>query len=342
MRFVSLTREALKRACATIPGRSSRRSPGADGLECPDLSSHSDRCIPTSSGRTPRPVSRIHHDRTLLVVIAIISPFWRALAAMRPREGQGQGQRGVLISTAPARSALAVLRLYGGTDRRIHSRTETGAELGGVTTRCWRSSLVARDRNARNIGTSTSKPTTNETTAAKAPSRAERGIGSCPVARFAIDGLQAGAIRPVHRRKVLRKRRRHLRLESALSDAGAGRDTTSCPSVGGRSGQRHRQSVKATLTWEIPYWDAKTMPQQHRYELVLADGSNRSAGIGRDWPTTVATAGKRIDGLPASAKRDGDCSVLRRTDSSLHRSHRPKRHSVHWVPRGRTDLMPFS
>ncbi len=132
------------------------------------------------------------------------------------------------------------------------------------------------------IGTNTSKPRSNETTIKLYQSR--QGIYSCPVAiRTKLKAGAPGAgftedkffgndgVTYVWNHIYLTKNRSGYEESKPVS---------------GRSDTAMVNPSKATLTWEIPYWDNKTMPHSKGMNLVLADGhSERVVGSAKeeDW-----------------------------------------------------------
>lgn len=130
------------------------------------------------------------------------------------------------------------------------------------------------------IGTNTSKPRKEETSIKLYQSR--KGIYSCPVAiRVKLKAGAPGAgftedkffgndgVTYVWNHIYLNKRTRP-------SDPATYEVTKP---VSGRSDSAISNPSKATLTWEIPYWDSNTMPHSKGMNLVLADGhSERVSG----------------------------------------------------------------
>lgn len=137
------------------------------------------------------------------------------------------------------------------------------------------------------IGTNTSKPRKEETTDKLYVSR--QGIYSCPVA-IRIK-LKAGTPGEGHTADKFYGNDgvtyvwNHIYLTKKVKPTDSATYETSKP-VSGRADSAITNPSKATLTWEIPYWDYNTMPHNKGMNLVLADGhSERVPGSAKeeDW-----------------------------------------------------------
>lgn len=118
------------------------------------------------------------------------------------------------------------------------------------------------------VGTNTSKPRKEETSAKLYQSR--QGIYSCPVAiRAKLPNGAPGAdfvAEKFYSNDGVTYVWNHIYLTKA------GGDYEVSKPVSGRSDTQIISPSKATLTWEIPYWDYNTMPHNKGMNLVLADG----------------------------------------------------------------------
>ena len=132
------------------------------------------------------------------------------------------------------------------------------------------------------IGTNTSKPRKEETSIKLYQSR--QGIYSCPVAiRTKLKPGAPGS--GFTEDKFFGNDGVTYVWNHIYLTKDGGTYETSRP-VSGRADTAVLNPSKATLTWEIPYWDSTTMPHSKGMNLVLADGhSERVLGSPKepDW-----------------------------------------------------------
>ena len=137
------------------------------------------------------------------------------------------------------------------------------------------------------IGTNTSKPRKEETSIKLYQSR--QGIFTCPVA--IRTKLKTGAPGYGYSEDKFFNNDgvtyvwNHIYLNKRVSASDPVTYQEKTP-VSGRSDSQVINPSKATLTWEIPYWDYNTMPHSKGMNLVLADGhSERVPGSPKedDW-----------------------------------------------------------
>ena len=131
------------------------------------------------------------------------------------------------------------------------------------------------------IGTNVNKASNNITVAAYNP---QQGVFSCPVAiRYKIPAGKPGEGFTANKFKDndgVTYVWNHIYLTKDRSPYDEKKP------VSGRPDTAIANPSKATLTWEIPYWDFNTMPHNKGMNLVLADGhSERVKGSAKeeDW-----------------------------------------------------------
>ncbi len=215
----------------------------------------------------------------LLVVIAIIAILAGMLLPALSRAKSKANQTYCLNNT---RQIGVAVTLYGQDYRNKIPLAKNWGRQWGEDHALRTDSMWLPELLVPYIGTNTSKPRKEETSIKLYQPR--QGIYSCPVA-IRIK-LKAGAPGAGFTEDKFFGNDGVTYVWNHIYLTKAGGDYEVSKPVSGRADTTVLNPSKATLTWEIPYWDYATMPHSKGMNLVLADGhSERVPGSPKenDW-----------------------------------------------------------